>query len=82
MGADDQSVHKKMGMWNQDWESSDLQTGQREAQGWGVSDGLFSVKGREDLEYFFCCPQSSHLSVSQSSLTQMCESGRGREELF
>lgn len=37
------------------------------AEGSGVPDGSFSVKKQEDLEYFFYCPQLSHLSVSEQN---------------
>lgn len=72
----------KMVMWNQDWESRDLQTRQRKAQGWVVSDGLFYVNGKEDLEYFFYCPKSLHLSVLQCSQIIDVWMGVGKRSSF
>lgn len=43
---------EEMGMWNQEWESSDLQTRQRQ-KGWRVGDGLFSVNKGEELRVLF-----------------------------
>lgn len=51
-----------------DWDLSDLQTRQRHRRsGQWIPDGSFSVNRREDLEYFFYCPQSSHLSLSRQN---------------